>query len=183
MLILSVLILLLSLCMFLFLKRKGTKLIHEQQELKTKMKQVCDSFAKLQRSTDKTYARLESLQTGYEQKIASLQNTITGMHHYDHALHGQNLSQLVAEDWNSFISCYKELDKDFFNWIDRHASHLTNREMSICILIRMGKHKSEILKLLQCSDSTYITMKSRIKSKFDTVLPDCELKERIQNLC
>lgn len=59
---------------------------------------------------------------------------------------------------------------------------LTHREVVICILMRMGKEKPEIIDLLRCSDGSYRTLKNRIKSKLCIDIYKCEIEEYMKHL-
>ena len=132
---------------------------------KDKIKQLKNLLDNQQKTI--TYLKLHSKQTldTYNQTITYYQSAIVGIHYYIDALQDKNLSQLNTQELNHFIDCYKEIDKRFFRWLERNQVQLTPREITICIFFRMGKEKQDIINILQCSDSSYRTIKNRIKNK------------------
>lgn len=120
--------------------------------------------------------------TTYEEKIIHFQSIVSGMHFYIAAIYNKNLSQLDSHGLHCFIECYKEIDKAFSQWIERKRSLLTNREVVICIFIRMQKGKQDIINLLHCSDGSYRTTKNRIKGKLHMEASEYEFEEYIKGL-
>mgnify|MGYP000757714980 FL=1 len=163
-------------------KKQINQLIRERKNLETDLLYVKPSLKKQQQIIRRM--EIESKQTSqtYAYDIAHLKSIISGMHIYIAVLHNKNLSQLNSQDLHCFIKCYKEIDVTFAEWIEKYNAILTNREMTICILMRMGKEKQEIIAILQCSDGSYRTIKNRIKSKLTFLSSRYELEKSIKEL-
>lgn len=92
---------------------------------------------------------------------------MAGIQHYVSIIQDRNISQLSTQEVHNLINCYKQIDRRFFRWIEKRQIQLTPREIILCILIRMGKDKQDIINLLHCSDGSYRTIKNRIKNKIN----------------
>lgn len=163
-------------------KKRMNSLIRERFELIDKMEQIYASSLELQCAINITKAHSKQIKEKYECEINQFQKIVTGMHYYVDALYDRNLSQLNSQDLHCFIECYKEFDKTLFHWIEKNNIQLTNQEMAICVFVRMGNQKQEILKLLQCSDSSYRTIKNRIKTKCNITNSEGEVEGYIKAL-
>lgn len=106
----------------------------------------------------------------HAKRFAYYESALSGMHYYINIIQNKDISQLDTKSLRCLIDCYEQIDKALLSWIKEKNAKLTPREIVICILIRMGKNKNEIIKLLRCSDGSYRTMKNRIKKGlgFDT---------------
>lgn len=163
-------------------RRRINNLIRERFELIDKIEQMRVSSLKSESEIKIIKAHSKRIKEKYECEINQYQKIVSGMHYYIDALYNRNLSQLNSQDLLSLIECYKEFDKALFRWIEKNSIQLTNREMAICIFVRMGKRKQEILKLLQCSDGSYRTIKNRIKHKINITNSESEVEDYIKAL-
>ena len=101
----------------------------------------------------------------HSKSAADCEAAVSGIRFYIDALHNCNLSQLSSDELHSFVCCYSQIDKHFFYYLQKEKIQLSPRELFICILIRMGKEKTDIFEILRCSDGAYRTLKNRIKGK------------------
>lgn len=108
---------------------------------------------------------LKQVKAMSRQQNSFVESMISGAHVYINILQNQNLSQLKIKELSNFITFYMQIDTNFSSWIVEKKELLTQREILICILIRMGKEKQDIINSLRCSDGAYRTLKNRIKSK------------------
>lgn len=165
-----------------YYKRCTKYLIQEKQFLKRKLFNIKSLSQRQQLTMNKMKSESMLSIKKYEDHIIHLKAIISGVHFYFAALNNKNLSQLNSYELYCFIEFYKEIDNTFTKWIEKNCIQLTNREMIICILIRMGKEKQEIINILQCSDGAYRTIKNRIKCKLHLLSSKNELYKQIKEL-
>lgn len=163
--------------------RRSIKLLNKERlNLKNEIDKVNTSSNEQQQIIRRMEKHAKLVTATYEEEIIHCQSIVSGMHFYIAAIYNKNLSQLDSQDLHCFIECYKEMDKAFSRWIERKKSLLTNREMVICIFIRMQKGKQDIINLLHCSDGSYRTIKNRIKGKLHMETSEYEFEEYIKGL-
>lgn len=113
--------------------------------------------------------KLKSIQVSkiHNETLNHYQSAVAGIQHYVSIIQDRNISQLSTQEVHNLINCYKQIDRRFFRWIEKRQIQLTPREIILCILIRMGKDKQDIINLLHCSDGSYRTIKNRVKNKIN----------------
>lgn len=140
-------------------------LVHRCSSLQVEINQLKELFKKKEQEIAKVRLNLKQVKEKGSQQIAFVESMVSGVHVYINILQNQNLSQLKIKELFNFITFYMQIDTDFSSWIAERKELLTQREIHICILIRMGKEKQDIINLLRCSDGAYRTLKNRVKSK------------------
>lgn len=125
---------------------------------------------------------LKQVKAMSRQQSSFVESMISGAYIYNDIFQNKNLSQLSVRELNCFVKFYAQIDPDFSIWFIEKEKLLTQREIVICILIRMGKGKQKIINLLRCSDGSYRTLKNRIKSKLCTDIYKYEFEEYIKQL-
>lgn len=169
-----VIISMLLFCILFFIVYRHWKQINEQEKEQqitreksyiARIQQLNILLTKRQRTIESLKSHSKEVSEGHIQTISCYQSAVNGIQYYIGALQDKNLSQLNTEELHCFIDCYKKIDTHFFRLLEKKQIQLTLRETTICILLRMGKNKQDIINSLKCSDSSYRTIKNRIKSK------------------
>lgn len=81
---------------------------------------------------------------------------------------GRKLSQLSVKEWETVADELRNGDDPrFYRWIERNRIGLKGRDLVVCLLIRAEQKKEDIMQMLEISDGTYRTMKSRIVAQIN----------------
>lgn len=163
--------------------RKIIKNLTQQCDcLQIEIEQLKKISEKKEQEIVKIKVNLKQVKENTSQQNFFVESIISGVHTYVNILENKNLSQLKVEELSNFIKFYTQIDTDFSLWFMEKERLLTHREVVICILMRMGKEKPEIIDLLRCSDGSYRTLKNRIKSKLCIDIYKCEIEEYMKHL-
>lgn len=67
------------------------------------------------------------------------------------------------------------VDPELFAWLKRKKYALPPNYLMLCVLLRMGKTKKEIMAIMGLSDEAYRGLKYRVTKRFELGKTDCEV--------
>lgn len=83
----------------------------------------------------------------------------------------QDLKKMVhsGKEWDFFKGHFESVHPNFFSLLKKRYPLLSENELRICALIRIGLTNKEIAKMLNITSNTVFTFRYRIKKKFNDI--------------
>lgn len=77
----------------------------------------------------------------------------------------QSVAQLSTQEKLLLLEACSMVDPILFTWLKKKEYGLTPNNVMVCVLLRMGKTKEEIMTILGLSDSAYRSLKTRLRKR------------------
>ncbi|WP_375559623.1 tetratricopeptide repeat protein [Bernardetia sp. OM2101] len=149
-------------------KRILVELDHKQRELSSTTMYIYQKNELLENLKNKLEKLESQLQTEAKKEVKSIRKSLQS-------------SQNMDEDWDRFKLHFDEVHPNFFSWIAKKYSSLTQNDSKLCAYIKMGLSNKEIASLLNVNPRSIQVAKYRLKKKMNLETED-DLTKIIQEI-